>query len=89
MQMFIVWYPNEFSRLNNLHPWYWNSLIYGLISGENSAYYLQLMSFTISSFLFHQAPITAGWAEAVWNEKFAQHFYTWPAVGIEPKIFWP
>ena len=28
-------------------------------------------------------PITAGWAEAVWNEKFAQHLYTWPAVRIE------
>ena len=24
-----------------------------------------------SNFLFHQVPITAGWAEAVWNEKFA------------------
>ena len=26
--------------------------------------------------LFHQVPITAGWTEALWNEKFTQHFYT-------------
>ena len=37
--MFIVWYPSEFSRLHNLYPWYWNSLLYSLISsGENSAF---------------------------------------------------
>ena len=38
----------------------------------------------------HQVPITAGWPEAVWNAKFAQHFYTWPAPGIEPMTsrFW-
>ena len=29
---------------------------------------------------FHQVPITAGWAEAPWDEKFAQHFYTWVTV---------
>ena len=32
----------------------------------------------------HQVPITAGWTEAVWNTKFAQLFYTWPALEIEP-----
>ena len=38
----------EFSILYNLHPWYWNSLLYGLTSsGENSAHFLQLMPFTI------------------------------------------
>ena len=25
----------------------------------------------------------AGWAKAVWSTKFARHFYTWPALGIE------
>ena len=46
-----VWNPHEFSRLYNLHPWYWNSLLYGLISsGENSANFLQLMPFTIFHF---------------------------------------
>ena len=50
MCMFIVWYPLEFSRLRNLHPWYWNSLLYGLIySGENSAHFLQL-PFTVIHF---------------------------------------
>ena len=50
-----VWYPHEFSRLHNLHPMYWNSLLYGLISsGENSAHFLQLMPFTILQFLFDQ-----------------------------------
>ena len=49
--MFIVWYPRKFSRLYNLHPWYWNSLLYGLISsGENSTHFLQLMPFTIFHF---------------------------------------
>ena len=36
----------------------------------------------------HQVPIMAGWAKAVWNTKFARHFYTWPALGIEPQTFW-
>ena len=26
---------------------------------------------------FHQVPFTAGWTEAPWDEKLAQHFYTW------------
>ena len=43
-----VWYLREFSRLYNLHPWYWNSLLHSLISpGENSTAFLQLMPFTI------------------------------------------
>ena len=64
--MFIVWYPIEFSRLHNLHPWYWNSLLYGLISsGENSAHFLQLLPFTILHSSFHQVPITAGWTEGM------------------------
>ena len=36
----------------------------------------------------HQVPITAGWAEAVWNMKFAWHSYTWTALEIEPQTFW-
>ena len=36
----------------------------------------------------HQVPITTGWPEAVWNAKFAWHFYTRPALGIEPQAFW-
>ena len=45
---FIVCNPREFSGLYKLHPWYWNSLLYGLISsGESSAHFLQLMPFTI------------------------------------------
>ena len=40
MYVFIVWYSREFSRLHNLHPSYWNSLLYGLIAfwGEFSAF---------------------------------------------------
>ena len=41
-----------------------------------------------SAFSFHQAPITAGWIEAAWSEKFTRHFYTWPAVRIAPETFW-
>ena len=36
----------------------------------------------------HQVPITAGWTEAVWNTEFAQHFYTWPALGFELQTLW-
>ena len=36
----------------------------------------------------HQVPIMGGWTEAVWNMKFDWHFYTWPALGIEPQTFW-
>ena len=43
---------------------------------------------TILQFSFQQVPITSGWAEAAWSEKFARHIYTWPAVGIEPQTFW-
>ena len=70
--MFIVWYPLEFSRLFFLHPWYWNSLIYSLISsGKNSAF----AHFAVAignhynlAFLFHQVPmaITVEWREAAW-----------------------
>ena len=39
MCMFIVWYPIEFSRVHDLHPWYWNSLIRShLLWGEFSAF---------------------------------------------------
>ena len=55
--------------------------------GENSAHFLQLMPHTILQVLFYQLPITAGWAEAVFNEKFA-NLYTWPTVGIETQTFW-
>ena len=30
----------------------------------------------------HQVHLTPGWTEAVWNEKFVQHFYTLLALGI-------
>ena len=53
------------------------SLLYGLISSvENKAHFLQVMPFTIFQFSFHQLPITAGWTEAVWYERFSQHLYT-------------
>ena len=46
-------------RLHNLHPWYWKTHLYGLISrGEDSVYFLQLLPFTILYLLFHQVPIT-------------------------------
>ena len=35
--MFIVWYPLEFSRLHNLQPWYWNSLLCRLTSTFSAA----------------------------------------------------
>ena len=73
---FIVWNPREFSRLYNLHPWYWNSLLYGLISsGENSAHFLQPMPFKI--FPIFVPPGT----HHCWVDRggmvYAQHLYTW------------
>ena len=57
------------------------TLLYGLISSEeNSAHFLHLMPFTILQFSVHQVAITAGWAEAVWNEKFTRHLYKRPAI---------
>ena len=47
------------------------------------AHFLQLMPFTILHFSFHQVPITAGWTEAAWYERLAQHPYTWPAAWPE------
>ena len=44
------------------------SLVY--LSGE----------FSTLSYWFHQVPIAAGWTEATWDAKFAQHFYTWVTV---------
>ena len=51
-------------------------------------HFLQLMPFAILQFSFHQVPITARWAQVVWNEKFVRYFYRWSAVGIEPQTFW-
>ena len=48
--------------------------------------YSRSLQFEILS--FHQVPITHGCKEAAWNKKFVWHFYTWPAMGIEPEIFW-
>ena len=49
----------------NLHPWHWNSHLYGFTSsGENSAHFLQLIPFKILHFSFHQVPITAGWTDS-------------------------
>ena len=33
----------------------------------------------------HQVPIMA--TKAVWNMKFGQHLYIWPALGIEPQTW--
>ena len=76
----------EFSRLHNLHPWYRNSLLYGLISsGENSAHFLQLMPFhnaishfTILHFFFRSTryPLLLGGQRRSGMRGFAQHLYT-------------
>ena len=38
MYVFIVGYPREFSRLHNLHCWYWNSLVGLILWGKFSAF---------------------------------------------------
>ena len=53
MSLHTVWYPLEFSRLHNLHPWYWNSLLYRLISsGANSAVHTLLQLYNSPSLQF-------------------------------------
>ena len=49
--------------------------------GANKVYYWSNLESV------HQVHITAGWTEAVWNTNFTQHFYTWPALRIEPQTF--
>ena len=84
MYMFIVWDPIEFSRLHNLHPWYWNSLLYGLISSrENATHFLQLMSFTNLHFHSTRYPSLLGGLR--WHDMrgLPQHLYTWLPAWLE------
>ena len=59
------------------------SLVRSHLLWENSAHFLQLLPFTILHCSFHQVPITAGWTEAAWYERLAQHLYTWPTAWLE------
>ena len=43
-------------------------------AGENVMHFLQLMLFTMCQISFHLVSVTAGWAEAVWFQNFAQDF---------------
>ena len=74
-------------RLDNLHPWYWNSLSYSLISsGENSAFVYfaaAIANHYNSAFSFHWVAITAGWTEVAWYERLTQHLYTWPSAWLK------
>ena len=91
MCIFIVWYPLGFSRLHNLHAWYWNSLLYSLIySGENSAvahFATAIANHYMVAFSFHLVPITAGWTEVAWYERLAQHLHTWPPAWLEHQMY--
>ena len=79
--MFIVRYPSKFSRLEyNLLVLELSFIRSHLLWGEFSTFSAANTIHNFPFFSFHQVPITAGWAEAVWNEQFAQHFYTIPAV---------
>ena len=88
MSMFIVWYPHEFNRLHNLHTCCWNSLLYSLISsGKDSAFAhfaAAIASHYRLAFSFHQLPITAGWTEAAWYERLAQHLHMASSVTRTP-----
>ena len=83
--LFTVWYNGKCYKGRVQTPWpYIFDRLYlspGKV-GANAAcsYWSNLGS-------VHQVPITAGWTEAVWNTKFARHFYTWPALGMEPQTF--
>ena len=60
---------------------------YNLISfGESSAFphFAAAIPFHYNlAFSFHQVPMTAGWTEAAWHERFARHVFTWPAAWTE------
>ena len=81
--MFIVWYSLESSRLRILHPWYRNSVLYSLISSRGIQHLGTFCAFATAienhynlAFSFHQVPITAGWTEAAWYDRLAQHNIT-------------
>ena len=63
-----------------LHSWYSNTLFTVSFAAVANHYN--------AAFSFHQVAITAGWTEAVWNEKFGWHCYTWRAMWIEFQTFW-
>ena len=82
MCMFIVWYLFLLRRLLNLHPWYRNSLCLSLISTEVNSAFARFVAAIANHYNlhhnFHQIPITAGWTQAAWYERVAQHLYKWP-----------
>ena len=71
--MFIVCCLREFSRLHNLHPWQWTSLLqFQLLWGKFAVAHFaaaKVNRYNLA-FSFHQTPITAGWTEAAWDEMF-------------------
>ena len=57
----------DFSRFYNLHPWYWNFLVYSFLSSVENLAFVHFAAAVANhnnlAFLFHQVPITAGWTE--------------------------
>ena len=50
-------------------------------SGENSAvahFAAAIANHCNLVLLFYQVPITVGWTEVAWYERFARHLYIWP-----------
>ena len=81
IQCNIYVYNIEFSRLHNLHHWYWNSLLYSLISSSKTSAFvhfgLAIANHCNLAFSFHQVLITAGWTNTAWYVRLAQHLHTW------------
>ena len=72
--------PRRVQRTSQLHPLILElTLVRSHLPGENAALRHTKAAAIYqahSQFSFHQVPITAGWTEAAWNEKFARRFYT-------------
>ena len=64
MYMFIVQIPQELSRL------YIYTLGISTPFYDLSSFFTTVLLASITHFLFHQVPITAGWTDTAWSEKF-------------------
>ena len=87
MYMFIVQISPQDQQTTIYTPGIGTHYFYSLISsGENSAFAhfaAAIANHYNSAFSFHQVPITAGWTEASWYERLAQHLCTWPTAWLD------
>ena len=64
------------------------TVLFQVLKGQSSAFLAAITNqYNCTFYRSTKCPSLAEWTEAAWNEKFDLHFYTRPAVGIEPQSF--